>query len=270
MRVMDLELRPSSSFTLDELARIFTAAYEGYFVPFEIDEGAMRFMVDAFSFALAASRVALVDGEPVGLANLGVRGDRCWVGGVGVVPDRRRTGIGRALMNGLIEEARALGLSRMILEVMEQNEGAYRLYDELGFETMRWVGIWSLPGADAADSGAPDADFALAHARVRAARRTPEPWQRADETLAYYATLDPPPRGLEFDDGAAVFRPAGGTIQLVQIAGDVAACRAMLEAVSRRGPVSVLNLPIDDPASEALVSLGAECRLRQREMVLAL
>jgi ribosomal protein S18 acetylase RimI-like enzyme len=264
-----LTLVPSSSFTLDELAGIFTRAYEGYFLPFVVDEEAMRFMVEAFSFDLAASRVALVDDEPVGLANLGVRGDRCWVGGVGVVPDRRRTGIGRALMTALIESARVLGLREMTLEVLEANESAFRLYDELGFETTRWVEIWSLPARDQ-DADVREVDFAAAHDRVRALRRAPEPWQRADETLVYYATLDPPPRGLESDSGALVFRPSGESVQLLQIAGDAATCRALLGALARSRSVSVLNLPANDPASEALEALGAERRLRQREMALAL
>jgi len=267
--VMTVELRPSSSYTLDELAEIFTKAYEGYFVPFVVDEAAMRFMVEAFSFDLAASRVALVDDEPVGLANLGVRGDRCWVGGVGVVPGRRRTGIGRALMTGLIDQARTLGLRQMTLEVMEQNEGAFRLYDELGFETTRWVGIWSLPAA-AQDGPAREVDHAVAHERIRALRRAAEPWQRADETLAYYQGHDPPPLGLELNDGAAVARAAAESVQLIQIAGDEPACRALFESLRGRGPVSVLNLPADDPSTTALASLGAECRLRQREMALAL
>jgi ribosomal protein S18 acetylase RimI-like enzyme len=266
---MTLVLEPSTSFRLDELARIFATAYEDYFVPFVVDEGAMRLMVEAFDFDLAASRVALVDGEPVGLANLGVRGDRSWVGGVGVARAHRRAGIGRALMNALVDQARSLGLKYVTLEVMEQNEPAFRLYDELGFETTRWVEVWSLAGQRAGGE-ARDADVEQAHAQVRALRRSPEPWQRADETLAYYKRLDPPPFGLEADGGAAVSRPSDETIQVVQIAGDEAACRSLVETLWSRGPLTVLNLPADDPASDTFRALGGECRIRQREMVLAL
>ena len=50
----------------------------------------------AFDIDREASRVALRDGELVGLANLAVRGSDAWIGGVGVVPAERRRGTGRA------------------------------------------------------------------------------------------------------------------------------------------------------------------------------
>jgi ribosomal protein S18 acetylase RimI-like enzyme len=261
-------MEPGSAFTLDELARLFTAAYEDYVVPFQIDEATLRFMVAAFDLDLTSSRVALDDGEPVGLVNLGVRGDRGWVGGVGVVPASRRRGLGERLMLVLLDEARARELRQVTLEVIEQNDPAHRLYEKLGFETTRWLEIWSLERAGGAGA-ARDVDAEAAHARIRELRSAPEPWQRADETVAFYATLDPAPIGLAVDGGAAVARSSGEHVNLAQIVGDEAACRSLLETLRCRGPVTVLNLPADDPAAGALRSLGAECKLRQREMAIA-
>ncbi len=62
-------------------------------------------MDDAFDLDLDASRIAYRDGEPVGLGNLGLRGEDAWIGGVGVVPSARRSGVGEALMRGLHEQA---------------------------------------------------------------------------------------------------------------------------------------------------------------------
>ena len=45
-------------------------------------------MVDVLDFDLACSLVALDGDTPVGLANLGLRGDRTWLGGIGVVTAR--------------------------------------------------------------------------------------------------------------------------------------------------------------------------------------
>jgi len=39
-------LRPSTELSHGELAELFTAAYEGYFVPFRVDEATLGFMVD--------------------------------------------------------------------------------------------------------------------------------------------------------------------------------------------------------------------------------
>jgi hypothetical protein len=81
-----MNLVPSDGFSLAELAETFTAGYEGYEVPMQIDADVLEYMADIYDFDLARSRVALDGDERIGLANLGVRGDRGWIGGVGVVP----------------------------------------------------------------------------------------------------------------------------------------------------------------------------------------
>ncbi len=81
---MTVTLAPAADFELATLAGVFTAGYEGYFVPVQVDEAALRSMVDAWDIDLGRSRVALVDGVPVGLAFLAVRGEAAWIGGVGV------------------------------------------------------------------------------------------------------------------------------------------------------------------------------------------
>jgi hypothetical protein len=87
-------VRSSTELSYGELAALFTAAYEGYFVPFTVDEATFDFMVDVFDLDLSESLVAHDDDGPVGLANLGRWGRRTWLGGVGVVRQRRRQGIG--------------------------------------------------------------------------------------------------------------------------------------------------------------------------------
>ena len=89
-----MELRPSTELTRAELAQLFTAAYEGYFVPFQVDQARLAQMVDVFDLDLGRSLVAYDGDTPVGLANLGLRGERTWLGGVGVVTSHRRRGIG--------------------------------------------------------------------------------------------------------------------------------------------------------------------------------
>ena len=101
---MPVQLRPSTELSHGELATVFTAAYEGYFVPFAVDEATLRYMVDVFDLDLGRSLVAVDDGAPVGLANLGRRGARTWLGGVGVVASRRGEGIGELLTRRLLEQ----------------------------------------------------------------------------------------------------------------------------------------------------------------------
>src|SRR5580765_1110301 len=182
---MEIALRPANSLTHAALAELFTDAYAGYVLPFAVDEPTLRFMVDAFDIDLDASRVAFRDGEPVGLANLALRDDEAWIGGIGVLPAARRQGVAEALMRALHDEARGRGVARVWLEVIEQNESAFRLYEKLGYEVVRDVEVWTL-AEDTTPGAAREVPAPEAHVRVRELRTAREPWQRADRTLANY------------------------------------------------------------------------------------
>jgi len=259
---MPSDIRPASSLSLADLTTLFNAGYEGYVIPFVLDELMLRWMTDSFDIDLDASRVAFRDGDPVGFANLALRGDEAWVGGVGVVTAARRHGLGEQLMHAVHEEARQRGVANIWLEVIEQNEGAYLLYDKLGYEVVRKVEVWSL-SAEVPAGSAPEVPAVQAHARIRELRAGREPWQRADGTVAHFDDV----RGLETGKGAALFRVAG-VVQVQQIAGDDSG--ELLRTLRGHGTVSVLNLPADDPAADSLRSLGASVAVRQREMVLGL
>jgi ribosomal protein S18 acetylase RimI-like enzyme len=265
-----IELRAASRFELSRLAGLFTAAYEGYLVPFSIDERTLRFMVDAYDLDLDASRVALLDGVPVGLANVAVRGDRAWIGGIGVTPFGRRRGIGERLMRAVIDQARERGARVVQLEVIEGNAPALALYEKIGFELVRHVDVWILDGDPEALGGAAETDVDAAHERIRSLHGADEPWQRDDETLARLRVLEPPLRALGDDGGAAIVRPTPMTLSVIQIGADEAAARVLLETLRREGSVNVLNLPADEPAAEAFRALGGRVAVRQREMALGL
>jgi ribosomal protein S18 acetylase RimI-like enzyme len=263
---MPFALAPASTLTRAERAALFTAAYEGYVLPFVVDEATLRFMEHAFDLVPEASLVARAHADPVGLANLGLRGPDAWVGGVGVVPSYRGAGLGEALMQALAEEGRRRGAERVWLEVIVENTAALRLYEKLGYEHARDVEVWSLSGKEAARSN----QVPLAEARtwIEAHRTTREPWQRADTTVDRLSELEPPPQGLLVDGGAAVVRVVDGRVNLAQLAG---APRVVLEAVRALGDtVSLVNLPADDPAAAVLRELGGEVVVRQHELVLEL
>ncbi len=57
------------------------------------------------------------------------------INGVYVAPDYRKAGVARALIEALVNEARAVSLRVLQLSVTVGNEPARRLYAELGFQT---------------------------------------------------------------------------------------------------------------------------------------
>jgi ribosomal protein S18 acetylase RimI-like enzyme len=260
-----VEFRAASSLPPAELAALFTRAYEGYAVPVQVDEDALGFLVRTFDLDLDAGLVAFKDGAPAGLVNLGVRGERGWIGGLGVVAGARRHGLGRALMEAVHEQARARGIREIALEVIEGNDAAFHLYEDLGYEMTRWLEIASL---DQAGSGlANEHPAEEAHARIRELRTAREPWQRDDDTLRHYDDL----RGLCTETGAALFRTgADGRVTVMQFAGDEPAAGSVLGSLRGLAPVNLFNVPAGDPLLGAASDLDGHTVLRQREMTLSL
>lgn len=74
--------------------------------------------------------------QPVGLTNVIRMGntDRWLIGNVAVLPEYRRRGIARRLVEAAVTYARERGAVSVVLDVVAGNEPAYRLYESLGFE----------------------------------------------------------------------------------------------------------------------------------------
>ena len=255
---MSIDIRSARSLSPGERAALFNAAYEGYFLPFHIDEQQLAYMDDAFDLDLDASRIAFRDGEPVGLGNLGLRGEDAWIGGVGVVTSARRSGIGEALMRALHDEGRERGVRRVWLEVIVENTGAFALYEKLGYELVQDVEVWTLPAAEG-DHAAREVSATEAKAQLPERH---EPWQRADGTLAHYNDV----RGLVTDRGAMLFC-VRSTAQLQQYTGEPG---PLVRALRTFGDAYALNLPAEDPATVVLRELGGSVVVRQHEMLLEL
>jgi len=208
-----IELRPSIELGRRQLAELFTEAYEGYYVPFRVDEVRLAHMVDSFDLDLRRSAVAFDGDRPVGLANLGLRCERAWLGGVGVVASHRRRGIGELLTRALLDQARAAGARELMLEVIVENAPAIALYEKLGFQTTRVVEVLTLDAAEVTD--AQPIEAAEARRRIAATRTDPEPWQRDDATVDNLPDVE----ALAVDGAVALFRMEGEGVSLLQASG---------------------------------------------------
>ncbi|MCI0713362.1 MAG: GNAT family N-acetyltransferase [Chloroflexi bacterium] len=75
------------------------------------------------------------DGRPVGVCNVArERASQQWIiGNVAVLPDYRRRGIARKLVQACIELVIERGAEQIVLDVVDGNVPAYELYKSLGF-----------------------------------------------------------------------------------------------------------------------------------------
>lgn len=216
--VLDHGLAPS--------ADVFTQGFADYFVPLPASPALLATMARTDSVDLAVSRVTLLDGAPVGAALIARRGRASRLAGMAVVPAARRRGVGRALMAQLLDEARARGERAMVLEVIEQNEPAVKLYEACGFQKVR-----RLTGHAGRPIAPPDADgAALAEidprelAQLVSAHGLPDlPWQLSAETIAH---ATPP---------AVAFRLGASAALISNPAADAIGLRAIVTERDARG-----------------------------------
>ena len=255
---------PAAEFSAAELAAIFTAGYEGYFMPIAVDADSFRFLARSFDYDLDASRVVRDGKESVGLVMVARRGETGWIGGVAVVPELRGTGLGRRLMEAAAAEARARDVKQLWLEVLVQNRPAIGLYEQLGYERVRELEVWTLDGFHEERRGG--TPVATRDAIGRAGERLP--WQRADETVA---NMDDAQARVT-TSGTLIYRATEGTASLLQVAAD--ADDGVRELLATLPPhvmsLRYMNGPVGDPVNGALKSLGGVESARQHEMMLRL
>ena len=130
---IDIKLIPASHFSIDELTAIYNQTRVDYMVPMPMNSARLSEYISVYDVDLEHSLVAMQGDVMRGVAMLGVREDRAWITRLGVIPTTRRTGVGEALMVGLLEQAERLNIKFDMLEVIKNNTPAHTLFLKLGF-----------------------------------------------------------------------------------------------------------------------------------------
>jgi len=195
---MPLTLTPASQFTIPQLADLLTRGFEGYLIPIHIDEAALLTMLRRDGVDLTESRVLIKEGEPIGVALIARRGWTSRLAAMGIVPHARGGGVGKWAMQNLIEQARARGEKTMVLEVIEQNAAAVKLYEKAGFKIMRRLLGYKLENPQV------ESDDELTEIDIRELARLVAyhglkdlPWQLSGSTIMQHT---PPSRAFRMND----------------------------------------------------------------------
>jgi GNAT superfamily N-acetyltransferase len=219
-----------------------------------------------------------VDGELSAVALIAFRGDRAWIGGLGVVPRARGHGMGGVCVVDVLGIARDAGAATVELEVLENNPAAIRLYERAGFEQIDELSVWrrewlSVPAREAVGTVSEMPRDAVA---VAALARSPATcWQREPRSVAAAAPFVTLTTG---DDAAAYafVRPGATRAAAVLDAGarDEAAADALLSLLDARftsHDLTLVNEPSHGPLNDALFA-GAfwDEIARQRRMRITL
>ena len=134
---MKMDIQPASDHPTTDLLQLLNLSFENYLVPVHFDLSQFLTMLRKDNIDLNASRVLLADGKPSGIALIARRGWTSRLAAMGITKDMRGKSAGSWFMEELIREARERNDREMVLEVIEQNEAAVRLYQKYGFQTIR-------------------------------------------------------------------------------------------------------------------------------------
>ena len=210
-----------------------------------------------------------------GVALLGFRGERVWVGGFGVVPEFRGRGLARRYLQDVLSICRDAGAETLELEVLVRNAAAIALYKRGGFAIVDELVIWSRApvGANAVHLPVWTRD----EREIASVARTPSAcWQREPQSVAAASPRERLVIGNDATPQAYAFvrRNLGRTTIL-----DVGACETTsahllldeFDAFAPEAKLTLLNEPAHGPLHQALTARASWTEAtRQHKMRLSL
>ncbi|MEK3853633.1 GNAT family N-acetyltransferase [Cytobacillus sp. FSL H8-0458] len=132
-----MKIKRLSQCTLEEALTAWNKGFEGYIVPIKMDLQAFVNRMISEDLSPEKSIVVFINGEPCGIIMNGFReinGRKiAWNGGTGIAPEFRGKGLSAALMEEVISIYRAEKAHTAVLEAIEENERAIRLYKKAGY-----------------------------------------------------------------------------------------------------------------------------------------
>ena len=189
---MTLDIKPASDYPLPELTQLLNLSFESYLVPVTFNLIQFMTMIRKDSVDLSASRVLLVDEQLAGIALIARRGWTSRLAAMGIVQSMRSKGAGSWFMEKLIDEARERNDRGMVLEVIEQNESAVKLYKKCGFQSVRrLIGLIRKDAEESKKDSIEEIDLREAGSLISQHGLTDLPWQLAGETISH---MNPPAR----------------------------------------------------------------------------
>ena len=203
---MDFDAAPASNYPLPDLVKFLNHGFENYLVPIQFNTDTFLNMLRKDGIDLTASRVLIVNDQqsticlanrvdqPCGIALIARRGWASRLAAMGVAKEIRGKGAGSWFMDELISEAHLRGDREMVLEVIEQNEPAVKLYRKSGFETSRRLIGFTRRGKDTEKSERSELqeiDLREMGQLVSQHGLSDLPWQLSGESIAQ---MTPPAR----------------------------------------------------------------------------
>jgi RimJ/RimL family protein N-acetyltransferase len=222
---------PAAAYTLDALGDIFTRSFEEYFYPGTTTAAILSARVRTEQIDLQRSLVMRMGDDLAGIALLGLRSDRAWCGGFGVMLPFRGRGLAYELAKAMLDQARQSGARSCSLEVLIRNQRAIKTYLRAGFQPLRDLQVleWHRPEASVQDG--------IKGENVRHAdadnQQSVISYLDPAALLAHFAALHPVPAAWQRDLPALLVR--SGMLGLALMDGEQSRAYALLTPTADSG-----------------------------------
>ena len=208
---MNFAYKPAADYPLPDLIEFLNQGFKNYLIPIHVNMDEFLSMLRKDGIDLSASRVLLIDEQPAGVALMARRGWQSRLAAMGISLEIRGQGAGSWQMAKLIDEARQRGDRAMVLEVIEQNIPAVRVYQKYGFQMVRR--LLSFVRKDTQQAGAdilPETDLRELGHMILQYGLSDLPWQLSGESVAQ---MNPPARAYRKGQAyVAISNPDAGHI----------------------------------------------------------
>ncbi len=130
----DPKIREATAFDVPVIAALHACCFAGGAGGEVWDQAAIaKILALPGAYGIMAWARAAVEGPPQGFALCRNAADEAEILSLGVTPEARRGGVGRALLRAIVAYGSLGGVRRLYLEVAEDNLAAQRLYRAAGF-----------------------------------------------------------------------------------------------------------------------------------------
>lgn len=122
-----------------DITACMNAAFAEYEIPIQWTDESLQQKMQVEDINLSLSAGAFDNGTLAGVILMGAddNNKRLWDGGTGVVPAYRGQKLTEKMFANVLPILKETGAKHMLLEVLENNKGAYIVYERLGFQPTR-------------------------------------------------------------------------------------------------------------------------------------
>lgn len=132
--------------SLIESVELWNDCFSDYPTPMVMTNETLKARFNKFGLSEELSFIMKDEEKLIGLILIGIREFdgivTAWVGGMGVRPSERQSGVAKAMLTEMEERAKACGVEVIKFEVLSENSKAKKLYIASGYSIMTDLGIY--------------------------------------------------------------------------------------------------------------------------------